>query len=29
VDWARLRAFDMLIPAISDAHEEEPVTGAE
>jgi UDP-2,3-diacylglucosamine pyrophosphatase LpxH len=29
VDWARLRAFDMLIPAVREAREEEPVAGAE
>ena len=29
LNWARLRALDMLIPAIRNAREEEPVTGAE
>ena len=29
VNWARLRAFDMLIPAVRDAREEEPVAGVE
>ena len=29
VNWARLRAFDMLVPAVRDARDTEPVAGAE